>query len=162
MDIVTVLQWVLITLCVAGGVVGTIFPALPGTPLIFIGILIAGWIHDFERVGVVTVVLAGILAIAGLAVDFIATSMGAKKVGASKLAVIGATVGTFAGLFFFPVGIILGPFVGAVLGEYYTNKDLLGAGKVGLGTWLGLLFGSAAKVVIAFSMVGLLITSLVW
>lgn len=161
MDLSSLLLWVLVTACVLGGVAGTIIPALPGTPLIFVGTLIAGWMNDFERVGTFPIVISGLLAIAGLAVDFIATSLGAKKVGASKLAVLGATVGTFAGLFFFPIGIFLGPFLGAVLGEYYTNKDVMGAGKVGLGTWLGLLAGSVAKVLIAFIMVGTLLAALI-
>ncbi|MEO6366246.1 MAG: DUF456 domain-containing protein, partial [Luteimonas sp.] len=95
-----------------------------------------------------------------LAIDFFATMVGAKRVGASRKAIVGAVLGTFAGLFFGPVGLFAGPFVGALGGELLHSRDLgqrgLGqAAKVGLGTWVGVVFGVALKLMLAFAMIGL-------
>ena len=90
-----------------------------------------------------------------------ATSMGAKRVGASWKAMLGAGIGTIVGLFFGIPGLLLGPFVGAVLGEYIALRDWGQAGKVGFGTWLGLLFGTAAKIALSFAMVGIFVASYV-
>ena len=135
------------------GVLGTVLPALPGALLVFAGLLLAAWADGFAYVGWGGLAVIGALAVASMAVDFAASIVGARRVGASPLALAGATVGALAGLFFGIAGILLGPFVGAVLGELAARRDLWQAGKVGLGTWLGLLFAAIAKLVLAFLMV---------
>jgi uncharacterized protein len=90
-----------------------------------------------------------------LGIDLLATSIGAKRVGASRLAVIGAVLGTFAGLFFGPVGLFAGPFVGALGGELIHGREVRQAAKVGFGTWLGIVFGVVLKLGLAFAMLGL-------
>jgi uncharacterized protein len=142
------------------GLIGTVLPALPGLPLVFAGMLLAAWAGGFEQVGVATVVVLGVLTLLSLAIDFWATAHGAKRVGASRLAIIGAIVGTFAGLLFGPVGIFVGPFAGALVGELLHGRRLgigpLGqATKVGAGTWLGIVFGVVLKLTLAFAMIGL-------
>ena len=127
----------------------------------FLGLLIAAWIGEFEKVGVITLVVLGIMTVASLGVDFLSGSLGAKRLGASKLAIVGAVAGTVIGLFFGLPGLLLGPFIGAVIGEYSQKRELLNAGKVGLGTWLGLVCGTAAKLALAFAMVGIFIISYV-
>jgi hypothetical protein len=92
--------------------------------------------------------------VATFAVDLAATALGAKRAGASPLALVGAGVGTVAGLFFGFVGVLVGPFVGAALGEYLARRDLRQAGRAGLGTWLGIVLGSAAKVGLLLAMIG--------
>jgi len=164
MTIVSVTLWLVVLACIVVGFVGTALPALPGTPLIFIGIVLAAWIDSFRLIGWPIILLAAILTVISLIVDLAATALGAKKVGASRMAVIGATIGTFVGIFFLIPGLILGPFVGAVAGELLSQKgtpDLKQAGIAGLGTWAGLLVGTAAKVALAATMVGVLILSLV-
>jgi uncharacterized protein YqgC (DUF456 family) len=141
------------------GLAGILLPALPGTPLVFVGLLLAAWAEGFEKVGWFPLTLLGILTVASLAVDFLATSFGAKKVGATWKGMAGAAVGTVVGLFFGIPGLLLGPFVGAVLGEYISQRDWNRAGKVGLGTWLGLIFGTAAKIALAFAMLGIFVTA---
>src|SRR4028118_549217 len=111
-----VLLWVLAVLLVLVGIAGTILPALPGAPLVGIGLVLAAWADRFEKVGWFPLVVIGVLTILTLVVDFLATMMGAKRVGASGLALFGAALGTVSGLFFGLPGVILGPFVGAVLG----------------------------------------------
>jgi uncharacterized protein YqgC (DUF456 family) len=95
--------------------------------------LLAAWAGGFEQVSVATVVVLGLLTLASLAIDFWATAHGAKRVGASRLAIIGAIVGTFAGLLFGPVGIFVGPFAGALVGELLHGRRL-GMGQLGQAT----------------------------
>ena len=148
-------------LLVLVGFAGTILPALPGTPLVFAGLLVAAWAEGFEKVGWITLTILALLTILSLVIEVMATSMGAKKVGASWKAMLGAALGTIVGLFFGIPGLLLGPFIGAVLGEYIALRDWRQAGKVGLGTWLGLLFATAAKIALSFAMVGIFVASYV-
>jgi uncharacterized protein YqgC (DUF456 family) len=149
-----VLLWVLAVILVLVGIAGTILPALPGAPLVGIGLVLAAWADRFEKVGWFPLVVIGVLAVLTLVVDFLATMMGAKRVGASGLALFGAAVGTVAGLFFGLPGVILGPFVGAVVGEYLARRNHEQAVKVGVGTWIGLLLGTAGKLALIFMMIG--------
>lgn len=142
------------------GLIGTVLPALPGLPLVFAGMLLAAWAGGFEQVGIPMLVLLGVLTLVSLAVDFWATALGAKRVGASRKAIIGAMLGTFAGLFFGPIGLLLGPFAGALAGELLHRRrlggsDLGDAAKIGFGTWIGILFGVVLKLGLAFAMLGL-------
>lgn len=151
------LLWVAAVAFILVGLAGTVLPALPGTPLVFVGLLLAAWADGFTKVGWFPLVLLGLLTAASLAIDFFASSLGAKKVGASRLAIVGSVLGGLVGFFFGLPGLFLGPFVGAALGEYITLRNLKQAGKVGLATWLGILFGTAAKIALAFTMLGLFI-----
>ena len=149
------LYYALAVILVLVGIGGVILPALPGLPLVFAGMLLAAWAGDFQQIGWFPLVLLGLMTLLSVAVDFFATMMGAKRVGASRKALLGAVVGTFAGLFFGPIGLFVGPFVGALLGELWHGKELGQATKVGLGTWLGILLGTVLKLGLAFAMLGL-------
>jgi uncharacterized protein YqgC (DUF456 family) len=155
----TPLLWVLAIALVLLGLAGTILPALPGAPLVFGGLLVAAWIDHFEKVGWITLTLLFLLMLLTFAIELAAAGLGAKRVRASKLAVFGAAVGTVAGLFFSLPGLLLGPFVGAALGEYLSRRDLRQAGRVGIGTWIGLILGMAGKLAVIFAMVGLFVLS---
>jgi uncharacterized protein YqgC (DUF456 family) len=135
------------------GLLGTVLPVIPGALLIFIGLLLAAWADGFARVGAVGLSIIGALGLVSWGADFAATVMGAKRVGASPLALAGATIGGLVGLFFGLAGLVLGPFVGAVGGELIARRNLRQAGKVGLGTWLGLAAAAVVKVVLAFMMI---------
>lgn len=152
--------WVMAVICMLVGTVGTVVPILPGAPLVFIGILLAAWINDFTLIGWVPLVACGILTVVSVVVDFIATMLGAKRVGASKLAIAGALLGTIVGIFFGLLGIIIGPFLGALIGELLARNDFGQAGKVGLGTWLGLVVGTVAKLAVIFVMLGIFVWAL--
>ncbi len=142
------------------GLAGIVLPALPGLPLVFAGMLLAAWADGFTRVGVATLVVLGVLTLLSMAVDFWAAALGARRVGASRLAIAGALIGTLAGLFLGPVGLFAGPFVGAVVGELLHGRSIAPSGigqatRVGIGTWLGMVFGIALKLMLAFAMIGL-------
>lgn len=154
MDLTT-LYYVLAVVLILVGLAGVILPALPGLPLVFAGMLLAAWAGDFQQIGWVTVVLLGALTALSVAVDFFATLVGAKRVGASGKALLGAAIGTLAGLFFMPIGLFAGPFVGALLGELWHSREIAQATKVGLGTWLGIVLGVVLKLGLAFAMLGL-------
>lgn len=149
------LYYVLAVILILVGIAGVILPALPGLPLVFAGMLLAAWAGDFQQIGWLPLVVLGVLTLVSVAVDFFATMVGAKRVGASRKALLGAVVGTFAGLFFGPIGLFAGPFVGALLGELWHGRELGKAAKVGLGTWLGILLGTVLKLGLAFAMLGL-------
>ncbi len=155
----TALLWLLVVVLVVLGIAGTVLPALPGVTLVFAGLLLAAWIDGFAKVGWLPLVILGLLTALSFVVDFAATALGARRVGATRLAVIGAFVGTLAGFFLGLPGLILGPFLGAVAGELISNRDLGRAGKVGLGTWIGMVFGTAAKLALAFSMLGIFVAA---
>ena len=155
------LAWTLAVLLILVGIAGTVLPALPGAPLVFVGLLVGAWADGFQKVGWFTLVVLALLTAFTLVIDLLATRHGAQRAGASPLAVAGAVVGTLAGLFLSLPGLILGPFVGAFLGEYLARRNWRQAGRVGLGTWLGLALGSAAKLAVIFLMIGIFLTAYV-
>ncbi len=145
---------------IAVGFVGTVVPALPGIPCIFLGIVLIAWAGHFEKLGWMSLTLAGVLTVVGMAVDWIAQAAGAKKAGATKYGMAGAFIGTFVGLMMGLVGILFMPLVGAFIGEYFAQRDVRIAGNVGLATWIGMMVGAAMKIAIAFTLVGVLCTGL--
>ena len=158
----TTTLWIIAVLLIVLGFAGTVLPALPGVPLIFGGVLLAAWIGDFQRISVFTVVVLAILAVLGIVIDYIAAAISAKRAGASRQGIIGAAIGTVAGVFTGLWGLVFMPLMGAAIGEFIAHKDALRAGKVGAATWFGLLVGTAIKLAIAFTMVGVFIAALVF
>lgn len=151
--------WVLALALMLAGVVGTFLPVLPGAALVFGGMLLAAWIDDFQRIGWITLAILGVLTALVFVIDAVAAVLGAKRVGASRLAIVGATVGTIVGLFFGIVGLLLAPFAGAVLGELIARGRIEHATRVGFGTWLGMAVGALAKIAVVLAMLGLFATS---
>ena len=155
-----VLLWTIAIVLIVIGFVGILLPALPGTVLIFTGLLIGAWADGFTRVGVPMLVIIGVIGTASYAVDFVAAALGTKHLGASRRAMAGAAIGTVLGLFLGLPGIIVGPFLGAVVGELTVDRDLRRAGRAGLAAWIGFAIGTAVKVGIAFLMVGLFLAAM--
>jgi uncharacterized protein YqgC (DUF456 family) len=154
--------WLLSAVLVVVGLAGTVLPALPGTALVLAGIALAAWIDDFTRIGGLTLSIVAVLAALAWVLDYVAGLLGAKKVGASKEALIGAALGTVVGLFMGLVGVLFMPLVGAAVGEYMARRDHGQALKVGTATWIGMMLGMIAKVVLAFIMVGIATVALVF
>jgi len=156
----TVLLWTVAVVMVIVGLIGIVIPALPGHMLILGGLIVGAWAEGFTRVGVWTLVIIGLIALASYGVDFVAVALGAKRLGASPRAMTGAALGTLAGLFFGLPGVIIGPFVGAVIGELTTHRDFAKAGKAGVAAWVGFAIGTAVKVGLAFLMIGIFLVAL--
>ncbi len=155
MSLIAVLQWTAAAAMVLIGLAGVVLPALPGIPLIFGGLLMAAWLDGFAHIGGITLGLLGALTVLSLLLELAASVVGAQRVGASTLALTGAAVGTVLGLFGGLIGLLFAPLAGAAVGEYIARRDALQAARVGLATWLGMLFAAVAKVAIAFMMVGI-------
>ena len=143
----------------AAGVVGTVLPILPGAVLIFGGAVLGAWIDDWTRVSWWTLGVLGVLAALSIACDFVAASLGAKRIGASPLAVSGAAIGTIAGVFTGLWGLLFMPLVGAAIGEFMAMRNLQRAGRVGIATGVGLLIGVVVKLAFAFSMIGIFVAA---
>ena len=154
------LWWLLSGGLILLGLAGIVLPALPGTILVLAGIVVGAWIDDFQRVGYVTVAVVSVLAVLSWVLEYVAALMGAKRAGASRQAVVGAALGTVAGIFMGFVGVLFMPLVGAAVGEWFARRDEVRAMRVGIATWLGLLVGMIAKVVLAFVMVGIFVVAL--
>lgn len=147
--------YLLSAVLIVGGVAGAILPVLPGIPMIFGGIWLAAAVDGYQHLGWGWLVAIGIIGAVGVALDFISASLGAKKIGATPRALWGAGVGTTIGMFFGIPGLIIGPFAGAVVGELSSGKSILRSAHVGVSTWVGMLVGILAKVVISFLMLGM-------
>jgi len=156
----TVLGWIACFALIVLGVAGSVLPALPGVALVLGGIVLGAAIDDFQRVPVWVLGLIGALAVLAWVTDYFATVLGARRAGASKLALVGAALGTLIGLFMGIVGVLFMPFVGAVIGEFIAQRNGAQAAKVGIATWIGLLVGTLAKLVLVFMMVGIFVAAL--
>lgn len=157
------LWYVIAGLLILLGLAGTVLPALPGLPVVFAGMLLAAWADHFSKISGWTIALLAVLTLISIVVDIAATAMGARRVGASKLAMFGAALGTLVGgvLFSLP-GLVVGPFAGAMAGELIHGKQWRHASKIGLATWVGLAIGTALKLALAFAMLGVFVLALAW
>lgn len=157
-----VLFWIVGALLVVVGLIGVVVPALPGTVLVFAGLLMIAWADGFQRVGIPILAVIGVVGALSYGIDFVAAALGARHLGASRRAMAGAALGTIFGLFLGLPGVIIGPFVGAVLGELTVVNDLRKASRAGLAAWIGFALGMAVKVGVVFVMVGIFIVALVF
>ena len=156
----TEVLWILAVVLVIVGLAGTVLPALPGVPLIFIGVLVAAWAENFQRITGLTIAILAVLTVIGVVVDYVAASMSAKRAGAGRAGIIGAALGTVAGIVTGLWGLLFMPLVGAAIGEFISHRDALRAGRVGVATWVGLLVGTVVKLAVAFTMIGVFIAAI--
>ncbi|MBL0226558.1 MAG: DUF456 domain-containing protein [Geobacteraceae bacterium] len=151
----SLILWILGAILTVAGLSGLLLPIVPGAPLLFLGLLFGAWAEDFSYIGVWTLLLLATMAALTYLVEFAASILGVKKYGGSKRAMIGAALGGFAGLFMGIPGILLGPFIGAVLGELSLQRSLDQASRAGFGTVVGMALGVAGKLALGFAMIGL-------
>lgn len=150
-----ILFWTLAVVLVVIGFAGLFFPVIPGAVLVFTGLVVAAWADDFAYAGWGTLTLLGVLALLTYPADLLASAFGAKRYGASPRAITGAVIGAVVGIFFGLAGVLLGPFLGAVIGQFSTQRHLGEAGRAGFGATVGIVLGTAAKLAIAFTMLGI-------
>ena len=144
--------WVLAVLLILIGLAGTVLPALPGVPIILVGLLLIAWMDGFVAVSVSTMLWLGVLALLSVVIDFLATAEGARRFGAGRMAILGATLGLLVGLFFGLPGILFGPFLGAVAGHLLGRASLDESMRAGVGASIGVVIGTASKVLIGIIM----------
>ncbi len=142
-----ILLFILVGIFLIIGFLGSFLPVLPGVPLSYVGILLLHFTDavqfstTFLMVWLVIVVVVQVL-------DYFVPMWGTKKFGGSKKGVWGSVLGSLVGMFFGPVGIIFGPFVGAVLGELLDGKQKNEAFRAGFGSFVGFLLGTGVKLVV--------------
>ena len=135
-------------LCGVVGLIGSVVPVLPGPALSFVGIICA-YMTNNSAISTPMLWVWGIITLVVTVLDYILPAYFSKVFGGSKAGVTGATIGVFAGLFMGPIGIILGPFVGAVAGEMFNQQRTFGeAVKVGFGSLISFIVGSGLKLVV--------------
>lgn len=155
-----VILWLSIIVVIVGAL-GTVLPLLPGTPIIFVTALLYGFYEGFTLITHYTLVALGFIMAVTLVIDYLAGTVGAKKYGASKYGTWGSFIGGILGFVFFNLpGIIIGPLAGAIVGEIIAGKKLLDASRVGIGTLIGIVAGSALKFSLAVAMAVIYITRL--
>lgn len=136
-------------LLLVAGIAGSILPVLPGPPMSYAGMLL---LHLTDKIHFTTyqLVVWLIIVVVLQVVDYITPLLGSKYSGGTSLGNRGCIAGTLLGLFFMPWGVIVGPFIGAVVGEMMGGQDLSHAIRAGIGTLLGFLFGTLLKVIVCF------------
>ena len=157
----TVTLWLIGVTLILIGVAGTVLPALPGVFFVFLGILLTAWIDDFSVVSGLTVGICLAITIVAWVLDYVAGILGAKKVGASREAIVGSFIGTIAGVFSGLWGLLFMPLLGAAIGQYLYDRDLIRARNVGIATWLGMVIGMLIKIALTFLMIGIFVFALV-
>jgi len=154
--------YALAALLVLAGLLGVALPVLPGGALIFAGVLVLAWADGFARIGWLPLSFCAVLLVLMWLADWTAAALGAKRVGASPWGIAGAFLGLLCGLFLGLPGVLLGPFLGATLFEYLRDRDLKRATRVGRGTMLGFLLGTAVKYALAAAMLGVALVAWAW
>lgn len=150
----TILGWILIIVLFVVGMIGAVYPILPGALAIYLAFFVYGWFFSFDSFGPVFWIVQTLIVIALFVADYVVGAWGVKKFGGSKYSVIGSTIGIIAGAFIFPpFGLIIGPFVGAFAGELLAGSAPGKAVKVSLGSLLGLLSSTIVKIILQIAMV---------
>jgi uncharacterized protein YqgC (DUF456 family) len=146
---------IIVALLLVLGLLGSILPFIPGTPLILGGAIIYAVATDFEPIGPWHLALLVVLAAFAYSLDYLAGALGVQKLGGSRWSMLGAIFGAIVGLFFGPPGLILGPILGAIVVEFIVSRKLRTSLRSGLGTVVGMILGVAIKLSLAVVMVGL-------
>lgn len=146
------MDWILITvgiILILLGIIGCVLPVIPGPPLAYGGIIA---LHFTEKAHFSTkfLIIWGIIVTIVTVLDYLIPAWGTKRFGGSKRGVWGSMIGLVLGLIFFPpFGIIIGPFLGAVIGELSAGNDSKSAFKSGLGSFIGFVLATLMKLIVS-------------
>jgi uncharacterized protein YqgC (DUF456 family) len=148
------MEWIIIILgilLVLVGILGSVLPLLPGPPIAYLGLLLQQRRDPNPFSSSFLLVWAGIVLLT-MVLDYFVPIWGIKKFGGTKYGVWGCTIGFLAAFWMGPWGIIIGPFVGAFLGELIANQNKQDAFKAAVGSFAGFLMSSFLKLVVCFFM----------
>lgn len=144
-----ILLVILSIILLVGGIAGCILPILPGVPLAYAGVLLMHWTDKVHFSTTQLVVWLAIVIVLQI-LDYISPILGSKYGGGTSYGNRGCMAGTILGLFFMPWGIILGPFLGAVVGEMLGGSDFPHAVRAGVGSLIGFMLGTLLKIFVCF------------
>lgn len=151
MNILLITLIVLAIILALIGILGAILPALPGPPLCWVSLLMVYFAcPPYVSSTLLWVMLS--LTILAQILDYIAPIWMAKAGGGSKAAITGSTVGLLLGLFFMPTGLILGPLVGAFVGEMMSTHNSSLALRMALLSFLSFLLSTGFKLILCLVM----------
>ena len=132
------------TLCVVLSFVGCVIPAIPGPLLAYISLLLL--LLTDHPIGWLGLVIGGVVMIVATLLDYVVPALGARKFKCSRAGVTGCLIGSIAGMFFMPIGLFLGPFLCAVVGELISGRKISGSVQGGFGALLGFIAGTMIKI----------------
>jgi hypothetical protein len=138
-------------LLIVAGIIGCFLPFLPGPPLAFLGLL-AQQFKSSSPYSSRVILLFLVITVVITLLDYVIPVYSTKKFGGSKYGVWGCTIGLIAGFWLGPFGIIVGPFAGAMLGEFIASNDSAQALKAATGSFIGFLAGTFLKLIVCFAM----------
>ncbi|KAB2954234.1 DUF456 domain-containing protein [Heliorestis acidaminivorans] len=147
--------WLIVAIVVMFiGALGTFLPVIPGIPLIFLAMVGYGFSEGFVTMTPLFLLVNLLIVIVAVAIDYLGTAWGAKRFGASSSGAWGAVIGGVVGLLVLgPLGIVAGPFLGAVIGELMKGRSIDFAIEAGIGTMIGLVGATVVRLFIAFGMI---------
>lgn len=153
-----ILGIVIVVILFIVGMLGAIYPVLPGVFAIYAAFFVYGWFLTFDKYNIWFWIIQTFILVVLIVADYIVGAWGVKKYGGSKASVIGSTIGIIVGPFVIPAfGLVLGPFIGAVIGEMLTGAKLKQSLLVGWGSLVGLLSSVVVKIVLQLVMIILFI-----
>ena len=135
---------------IAGGVIFSVLPPLPGPVLSYGAMISAHYISEETTFSTTSFVVWGIITVIILIADYLLPVAATKKFGGTKAGVIGGMIGVIAGIILpIPFGIILGPLLGAIIGDLYGGNHIRSAFKSGFGSFLGFVVATSLKVLLS-------------
>ena len=149
----------LAVVCLLTGLAGCVIPVLPGPPISYLGILLLHFTNDYDYSLTTLLVLLALVIVVTI-LDYVIPMLGSKYLGAGKWGSAGSFIGTIIGLFFLPWGLIVGPFLGAFIGEKISGKGWHDAFVAGTGSLVGFLVGTLIKVLLCLYMIWIFIEAL--
>ena len=144
------------------GAVGSMLPAIPSTPVVFLAALGHKIYFGDNSISYLILAILGVITLFSLIMDYIASLVGARKLGATWRGVAGALIGGILGLFLGPWGILIGPFIGALTFEMMGGRQFEEASKAGFGALLGIVAGTLGKFICAIVMASLFAANIIW
>ncbi|WP_085979488.1 DUF456 domain-containing protein [Paenibacillus curdlanolyticus] len=157
-----IIGWIVVVALFVIGMAGAIYPILPGALAIYAAFFVYGLCISFSPFGFWFWAIQSIIVIVLFVADYAVNAWGVKKFGGSRASVIGSTIGVLIGPFVIPAfGLILGPLIGAVLGELYVGSDWNKSLKVGFGSVVGLFTSTVVKFALQLTMIVLFVIWLI-
>lgn len=157
----TIFLITLAVVCLLTGLAGCVIPVLPGPPISYLGILFLHFSEEYDYSLTTLLVLLALVIVVTI-LDYVIPMLGSKYLGAGKWGSAGSFIGTIIGLFFLPWGLIVGPFLGAFIGEKISGKGWHDAFVAGTGSLVGFLVGTLIKVLLCLYMIWIFIDALIF